>query len=417
NWILRGKITAQHVPLAVVLMSGLIFDFCYNSAHFVSSASEQLLSLTDYLKTPAYWTLTADLFLLAICGGFYVVPLYTYLQKYSPADFRSRSVAANNIFNSFFMVISSLACMAILAIGLGTRSIFFLLGCFNLLTAVYLCQLLPRNIIVSLVKWLLKILFRPTIIGLENYRKMSGNALIIANHTSLLDVPLLCCFLPDKLTFAIDPSMAEKSWLKPFLLLAETFSVAPSNPFATKKIIKKISEGTRCVVFPEGRITATGSLMKIYSGPGVIADKANAVVVPIYIDGAHYSKFSYIKDKIKSKWFPKITVTILPPQQLPKCTENGRKRHQFYSEYLYRLMTRAYVLGSRTEQTLFQSLLDAKSHHGGNTLIAEDIERKPLNYKNFVLRSFLLGKKITEFTHTGEVVGLMLPNTLASAVT
>ena len=53
--------------------------------------------------------------------------------------------------------------------------------------------------------------------------------------------------------------------------------------------------------------------MKVYEGPGVIAHMAGATVLPVRIDGAQYSLFSRHARQAAPSWFPKITITVLPP--------------------------------------------------------------------------------------------------------
>ena len=56
--------------------------------------------------------------------------------------------------------------------------------------------------------------------------------------------------------------------------------------------------------------------MKIFEGPGMVADKADAPLVPVRLDGAQYSPFSRLSGKVKIRWFPKMRVTFMPPQRL-----------------------------------------------------------------------------------------------------
>ncbi len=77
-----------------------------------------------------------------------------------------------------------------------------------------------------------------------------------------------------------------------------------------------LKRGRKVVIFPEGRITVTGSLMKVYEGPGVIAHLAGARILPVRIDGAQYTPFSLMRASLALRWFPKITLTFLPPVKL-----------------------------------------------------------------------------------------------------
>ena len=417
NKLVRGKISAKFSPIALLLLSLFVFDFCYNSGRAVAHHGKDLLGLNHYFDNINNWRIALDLFLLAVCGGIYIVPLYAIIQIDTPESFRSRAIGCNNILNALFMVISAVGVLLLMAIQLSILHVFVVLGIVNVVAALYFCKLLPRKLVVSVIKWLLKFFFHVRVKGLKNYLKVKGNALIIANHTSLLDVAVLSCFLPKPLTFAINSDMARQRWLQPFLKLADTFCVDPTNPMALKSLIKRVEQGDHVVIFPEGRITVTGALMKIYEGPGVIADKAKAQIIPIRIEGAQYSKLSYMRHKIKMRWFPKVTMTIMPAQHIPETNNRGRARRHFMSEYMYRLMTDNVLESANTNQTLFQSLLDAKHIYGGHKKVVEDINRTPLSYKTFILKSLVLGDKIASQTKRKEHVGLMLPNTIATAVT
>ena len=80
--------------------------------------------------------------------------------------------------------------------------------------------------------WLLTLLFRVKVNGLENYRQSGDRVLIIANHTSFLDPLLLGVFLPDDITFAINTQISQRWWLKPFLRLSKVFPMDPTHPIS-----------------------------------------------------------------------------------------------------------------------------------------------------------------------------------------
>ncbi|MEC9122667.1 MAG: 1-acyl-sn-glycerol-3-phosphate acyltransferase, partial [Verrucomicrobiota bacterium] len=254
--------------------------------------------------------------------------------------------------------------------------------------------------------------------GLDNFHKAGARVLIVANHLSFLDAVLIAVFLPEKLMFAVNSHIAQRWYFKPFLALVKAFPLDPTNPMSTKSIINEIRGDRKCVIFPEGRITVTGSLMKVYEGPGMIADKAGAQILPIRIDGAQYTVFSRLKGKVRIRWFPKIILTVLEPRTFEVGEElRGRQRRQMSGLKLYDLMSEMLFDSSDYRQTIFQSLLDQSSIHGRGHLIAEDANRKPLNYGRLITRCFVLGNKIAKDTAPGEFVGVMLPNMVSSIVT
>jgi len=417
NRLLKGRIHATYVPLAALGMTLFAIDLVLASGHIVAKPGH-LLTLSEFLSHLQNWHVLLDLLLLSACGGIYVVPLFAILQNESDPAFRSRAIACNNIINAIFMVAVAVITSLMLFLHFTVTDVFILIAMANVVVAIYICNLLPDQLVKSFLIWLFKSLYRVEIRGLENYYSAGNRALIIANHTSFLDAALIAAFLPDKLTFAIDYQHAKKWWIKILLKLVNTFPIDPTNSMAAKSLIEYLRQNQRVVIFPEGRITVTGALMKIYEGPGLIADKAGAKLLPIRIDGAQSSPFSYLRGKINIRWFPKITLTVLEPRtfDLPESL-TGRKRRERISESLYDIMTDTMFLSSNSQETLFQSLLNAKSAHGKKRIIVEDIERKPINYGRLILGSIVLGRSIAKNTHTDENVGLLLPNSVGGIVT
>ena len=88
--------------------------------------------------------------------------------------------------------------------------------------------------------------------------------------------------------FAIDTAMAQKWWVKPFSRLTRAMPIDPLKPMATRALIHAVQSGETLIIFPEGRLTVTGSLMKVYDGAGLIADKSDATIVPMRIDGLEH---------------------------------------------------------------------------------------------------------------------------------
>jgi len=268
-----------------------------------------------------------------------------------------------------------------------------------------------KAILKTVLKPLLTWIFKVEVQGMDNYHKAGQRVLIIANHTSFLDPLLLGVFLPDDVTFAINTHIAKNRLIKLFLGLAQVFVMDHTNPLSVKSLVNFLKTDKKTVIFPEGRITVTGSLMKIYDGTGMIANKTQAAVLPIRLAGSQYSYFSRLKKTHRLKLFPKITIHIQPHSFItPPSNLKGRARHTYSSQQITALMTRMMFASSRYQQTIFSSLLEARRRHGGRHLIVEDNDRQPLNYNALITRTFIVGNLLKKLTNETEKTGILLPN-------
>jgi acyl-[acyl-carrier-protein]-phospholipid O-acyltransferase / long-chain-fatty-acid--[acyl-carrier-protein] ligase len=275
-----------------------------------------------------------------------------------------------------------------------------------------------RSFLYKCLRFILKLLYRVEVFGKEHLKKLESRTVIVANHTSFLDAVLIVAFFPEETLFAVNTYIAKKWWMKPAALLFNLLPLDPTNPLATKKIIEQVKSNKKVVIFPEGRITVTGTLMKIYEGPGLIATAAKAQILPLRIEGAQYSPFSRLQGKVRSKLFPKISLTFLEPRKIEIPQDiKGRARRKKAGAMLYNLMSNMIFETSTASKHLFNSLLDARKVHGGNSPVVEDITRVPLTYDKLIVGSVLIGKKIRRLSQEREALGILLPNSAANVVT
>jgi acyl-[acyl-carrier-protein]-phospholipid O-acyltransferase/long-chain-fatty-acid--[acyl-carrier-protein] ligase len=412
NKLLAGEISAKFVPFGALGFTLFGIDLYFASANFPTPTGP-LIGALDFLRHMDHWRIVVDLLGISVATGIYIVPLYAILQTRSDEAQRSRTIAANNIMNALFMVTGALATSVMLAADFTVPMVFLVLAIANSIVALYVIQLLPDHIFKALFASIFKALYRVEVKGLENYRAAGPRAVIVANHVSMLDALLLGTFLPGKPTFAVDTHIARKWWVKPFLMLGDALPVDPTSPLATKTMIKAVRDNRHCVIFPEGRLTVTGALMKVYEGPGMIAEKADAMIVPVRIDGAQFTAFSRLRGKLRLRWFPKIKITILPPQKFdaPQAGSARERRHKTGLK-LYDLMADLIFQTSNSKQTLWNALLDARHVQGGRAIIIEDMERKPVSFNRLILNAIVLGRKLAALTGPNDAVGVMLPNSV-----
>jgi acyl-[acyl-carrier-protein]-phospholipid O-acyltransferase/long-chain-fatty-acid--[acyl-carrier-protein] ligase len=252
--------------------------------------------------------------------------------------------------------------------------------------------------------------------GIEHYRAAGARVLILPNHVSLLDPALVALFLPEPPLFAVNLFVARLWWwVRPFLALMRTWPVDPTNPFAMKGLIAELKNDGHCVVFPEGRISTTGGLMKIYDGAAMLADRTGATLLPLRIDGPQFSRASYLAGKFPLRWFPKVTLTFLPPRsvEIPKDVR-GRKRRELVQIFLSDLMRESAFQAMDHRKTLFQALLDARRLYGRKRVVAVDASRRNVDYNGMITASLVLGGLFERTTQKGERVGVLLPGSVAT---
>lgn len=274
------------------------------------------------------------------------------------------------------------------------------------------------EILRHLVRIILRILYRVEVQGIENFHRAGKRVLIIANHVSFLDGVLLAAFLPRLPLFVINTFIASKWWVKPFLRPIKHITIDPTNPLYVKTLIRTIEGSELVAIFPEGRITVTGSLMKIYQGSGLVVDKTGARVLPIRLDGPQYSKFSRLQGVVRQRWFPRIRITILPSRTIDIDPDiRGSRRRAITVRLLEDMMRDMVFISGRCHQTLFESLLEARTIHGGTLPIIEDVNRRQLSYTQLLRSVFGLSCALRGSLKDRTGVGLMLPNAIATVVT
>ena len=100
--------------------------------------------------------------------------------------------------------------------------------------------------------------------------------------------------------------IAQQWWVRPFLRLTPAVPLDPLKPMALRTLIEAVRAGNALIIFPEGRITVTGSLMKVYDGAAMVADKSNAEIVPVRIEGLEADPVQPAsKSQVRRRWFPK----------------------------------------------------------------------------------------------------------------
>lgn len=259
----------------------------------------------------------------------------------------------------------------------------------------------------AVARALLRLLFRVEVRGtIQPHERM----LIVGNHQSFLDVVLLWAFLPVKPVWLVHTTIAAKRIFRIPLHFAKHLVVDTASPWAIKAMVNLVESGQPVHVFPEGRITTSGAMMKIYDGPAFVAAKTGAAVIPVIIRGAVYSRFSRMGAEFPKRMFPRITVTICPAVQIPMPEARTAKlRRRMASEQLRRIL-QASIVSSRPDATIHEAFLDAVDLFGRGRGLVDDLRFNEQTYGQILKASLALGRLVAKLSSEGEYVAVLMPN-------
>ena len=416
SWLLDGRTLLLPVPVAAALLGLVSLDLGICLWGLPGPGLE--LGPAAFFRTGLAWHVGADLCGLAICGGLFVVPAFAAVQIWAEPGRRARIVAAVNILNAIFMVAGALVVALLQMAGMSLAGLFLLIGVAAFGAAIWIFAVLPVNPVRDLAALVFRVVYRLDVRGAGNVAKAGPNAIIVMNHVSFLDAAVLFSVLETEAIFAIDTFVARQWWVKPFLRYVKALPIDPTSPLTTRTLIQTARSGKTLVIFPEGRLTRTGSLMKIYDGAGLIAARTGLPVVPVHIKGTEPTRFSYLSgSQARRRWFNKITLTILDPQIPAFAPElKGRALRQAAALVLTNIMTGAVFAAASIDRTLFEAVVGAAREHGENRVALEDPQGK-MTYKRLLTASRIIGGKLGPLTAPGGTIGVMLPSANAAAVT
>lgn len=290
-----GKVEIGLVPFGSIGMTLFAVDLYFASRGGAPGGALQTVG--QFISQPAHWRILADLFLLAMFGGFYSVPLYALIQSRSAPSHRARIIAANNILNALFMVVSALMAMMLTKAGLTIDQLYLVTGILNALVAVYLYTLLPEFLI-RFVMWLmLHTIYRIGVKGADRIPD-EGPCVLVCNHVSFADAVVIGASIRRPVRFVMDHRIFQIPVLSWFFRTVGAIPIAPAHEDAAglerayAQIARALDAGDVVCIFPEGKLTASGDLQVFRQGVQRIIERSPVPVVPMALRGLWGSFFS-----------------------------------------------------------------------------------------------------------------------------
>lgn len=302
--LLCETLSKRHVEIGLVPLGALGMTLFAGDLYFASRSlppAPEVLGLGAFLAQPAHWRVLLDLFGLSLFAGLYSVPMYALIQLRSPATHRARIIAANNILNALFMVVSAIGTGALLAAGLTVPQVFGVIALLNLVVAGYIFLLVPEYLLRFAAFVLTRLVYRFRVRG-EEHIPVQGAAILVCNHVSYVDAMLLMAASPRPIRFIMDHRIFATPVLGWMFRLAKAIPIAPQREdpqayeqaFATARQV--LDEGDLLCIFPEGAITRDGNLGEFKGGVMKILQTHPVPVVPLALINLWGSFFSRIED-------------------------------------------------------------------------------------------------------------------------
>lgn len=268
----------------------------------------------------------------------------------------------------------------------------------------------------SFFRFLLQVLFRFRAYDMD-VLKTPGPVLLIPNHLSWIDWLFLWVCLDEDWKFVTSSISAQTSWLHRKLMINHyTLPIDTSSPYAVKRMAEFLKGGGRLVLFAEGRLSRTGTLMKLFDGTGFLIFKTKAKVITAYLRSAGCLPFS--PNPGWKKCFPEVTahfsVTLAPPELGDISTRCARTR---LTGWLRDQMVRQQFEVEMTfgPQNVLSAVAESARKHPGH-IILEDATHQTLTYRKLMVGADLLAHTLRGTVAGGERVGLLMPNVNATPV-
>lgn len=270
-----------------------------------------------------------------------------------------------------------------------------------------------------LLRLLLKLLFRFRVEGAEALRA-PGPMVLCPNHTSWLDWAFVLVCLGDDWKFVASSTTAQATWIhRKMMINSRTFPVDNNSSYAVRGMAEHLEKGGKLVIFPEGRISSTTQLMRIYDGTAFLVHRTGAKVVTCYLRNA--VRVRWVRHKGWTQWFPRVSVHFSAPLTAPDTSALAHNvARQKLTQWLRdQIMLQQFQVEMRCgPQTLPAAILET-ARALPSKIVLEDLSFTELTYRRLLLATDVLAGALDRHLSParGERIGVMLPTVNGAIVT
>jgi acyl-[acyl-carrier-protein]-phospholipid O-acyltransferase/long-chain-fatty-acid--[acyl-carrier-protein] ligase len=397
--LLAGRLSGDHVEVGLVPLGALGIG---------------LGSILLWVMAPSFIGTVIALLIIGLSGGLFIVPLNANLQHIAGIQEKGRLIATTNVFSMTAVLMAS-AVLPLLhdVIGLRSDAIIFLIGLITVTGTALAAQSLPM-ILLRCGLWVIThSLYKISVRGAHNL-PAKGAALLVCNHVSYVDGFLMGGAMKRHVQFMLLDLIYHIKFLEPFFKLMKVIPVYRGrNVRKTFEMARHgLEKGELVCIFAEGGITRNGHVLPFRKGLEKITEGLSVPIIPVNLDNAWGSVFSYDNGKFffkRPKIFPyPVTVTFGKP--LPANTPKEVVR-----QVIKELEVESFAMRKTVNDILPRRFIKSAKSVFWKFCMA-DSTGVELSYGKVLLSSIRLARKINKLTLGEEMVGILLPTTVGGAL-
>jgi 1-acyl-sn-glycerol-3-phosphate acyltransferase len=320
------KVEIGLVPFGAIGLSLFGIDLYFASVAYTNTAPVDALGL---LAQSGTLRILADLLLLGVFGGLFIVPLFALIQTRCDPRHVSRTIAGMNILNAIFMVAAAGVAVLLIGQGFSIPEMFLTTALLNALVAIYIFSLVPEFLMRFLAWLLIHTIHRVATVDAERIPE-EGAAVLVCNHVSYVDAIVIMAASPRPIRFVMDHQIFKTPLLGFIFRTGKAIPIAPAkdDPWLMEKafidIAQALHEGELVCIFPEGRLTRTGEMSEFRGGIARIVERSKVPVIPMALRGLWGSVFSRDPSNVFERtfargWRSRLALVVgrpVPPQEV-----------------------------------------------------------------------------------------------------
>ena len=299
--LLCETLSKRHVEIGLVPLGAIGVTAFGIDLYFARSGLAPVsgLGLWSFVQAPGSLHILADLMLIGVFGGFYLVPLFALVQSRTPKSELSRVIAGNNILNAGFIVAAAVfGILAQQVLHWSIPQFFLVVAILNGLVALYIFTLVPEFLMRFLAWIYVSLMYRVRSVGVEELVPDEGAALLVCNHVSYMDALILSSAIPRPIRFVMYYKIFKTPGAAWLFKAARTIPIAGAKEDpqlmeqAFAEVDAALAEGELVCIFPEGHLTRDGGIGPFKPGVERILAARPVPVVPLALKGMWLSMWS-----------------------------------------------------------------------------------------------------------------------------